>query len=171
MPWLMDVAAQPRRIGRLADAAGVGTETIRYYQRRGLLGRPHKPYGGQRAYPPAYVQRVRFIKRAQAVGFSLADVAALLALDSGTGHARARLLATQRLAQIETRLADLAAMRAALVDLVERCVQSEGKVACPIITTLVSAQPPGHAAPATAGGRTGKRERAATRRKPALRPS
>jgi MerR family mercuric resistance operon transcriptional regulator len=165
-----NVATDPLRIGGLADAAGVGTETIRYYQRRGLLGRPPKPDGGQRAYPPAYVQRVRFIKRAQALGFSLDEIAALLALDSGTGHARARLLATQRLAQIETRIAGLAAMRAALADLIDRCAHSAGRVSCPIITTLASAQPSARAGSPAAGAQSGKRARAARGREPEHRP-
>jgi len=151
-------AAEPLKIGALAGAAGVGTETIRYYQRRGLLGRPQKPFGGQRAYPPVYVHRVRFIKRAQALGFSLAEIAALLALDSGTGHARARMLASRRLAQIDAKLADLGAMRSALVQLIDRCTHSEGKVACPIIATLASAQPLGGATPAPALARRKPRQ-------------
>src|SRR5512145_929634 len=95
---------QPLRIGALARAAGVGVETIRYYQRRRLLGTPARAFGGQRSYTPDFVDRLRFIKRAQALGFSLADVAALLQLDDGTGHVRARQLAAARLAEIESRI-------------------------------------------------------------------
>ena len=129
------------RIGSLADAAGVGTETIRYYQRRNLLGRPPRPQSGQRLYPPEYVERVQFIKRAQALGFSLDEIATLLRLDRGSDHARARALALQRLVQINEKLADLAAMRDALTELVRRCERTHGKVACPIIVTLASARP------------------------------
>lgn len=131
----------PLRIGSLASAADVGVETIRYYQRRRLLGQPHLPIGGQRMYPPEYVARVRFIKRAQALGFSLDEVAALLTLDAGTGHARAHAIATRRLAEIETKLADLEAMRDALADLVHRCEHTRGKLACPIIAALGANRP------------------------------
>jgi len=130
--------AQPLRIGALAKAAGVGVETIRYYQRRGLLGTPPKPYGSQRLYPLAYVDRLRFITRAQALGFSLEDVAALLQLNDGTGHARARGLATRRLDEIEARIADLAALRDVLRALIRTCAHAEGRVPCPIIATIAA---------------------------------
>jgi len=128
---------QPLRIGALARAAGVGIETIRYYQRRRLLGTPARALGGQRSYPPEFVDRLRFIKRAQALGFSLADVAALLQLNDGTGHVRARQLASARLAEIESRVADLAAMRDVLAKLIRHCEHTEGRVPCPIIATLL----------------------------------
>lgn len=132
----MQASRQPLKIGSLASAADVGVETIRYYQRRRLLGQPSRPLRGQRVYPPEYVERVRFIKRAQALGFSLDEIAALLSLDSGTGHARARALAGKRLTEIEAKIADLSAMRDSLADLVQRCEHTHGKVACPIIDTL-----------------------------------
>jgi len=132
----MDDASQPLRIGALARAAGVNVETIRYYQRRKLLGQPDRPYGGQRAYPPEYAQRLRFIKRAQALGFTLEEIAELLTLDAGTGHVRARALAARRLAEIEAKLVDLSEMRAALRELLQRCEHTRGKVACPIISGL-----------------------------------
>jgi MerR family transcriptional regulator, mercuric resistance operon regulatory protein len=135
------------RIGSLAHEAGVGVETIRYYQRRRLLGEPTRPFGGQRAYSVEDVGRVRFIKRAQALGFSLDEIAELLKLDAGTGHVRARTLAEQRLREIETKIADLTAMREVLRDLVHRCEQNHGKVACPIIAAFrypeaIGATPP-----------------------------
>jgi MerR family mercuric resistance operon transcriptional regulator len=129
---------EPLRIGQLAASAGVGIETIRYYQRRKLLGTPPKPFGGQRLYPAEYVDRLRFIKRAQALGFSLDDVAVLLQLNDGTGHVRARQLAVARLAEIETRLADLVAIRDVLRGLVRRCAHAEGRVPCPIIATIAA---------------------------------
>jgi len=132
----MNQENQHLRIGALASAAGVGVETIRYYQRRALLGEPERPHGGLRTYPPAYIDRIRFIKRAQQLGFSLEDIATLLALDSGTGHARAHALAAHRLAEIEAKIGDLEAMRATLSDLIRRCESTHGKVACPIIATL-----------------------------------
>ncbi|MCY1268511.1 Mercuric resistance operon regulatory protein [compost metagenome] len=74
-------------IGKLAEAAGVNIETIRYYQRRGLLDEPPKPLSGYRCYLPEQVKRLRFIKRAQALGFTLGEVGALLTLDAH--HAQA----------------------------------------------------------------------------------
>jgi MerR family mercuric resistance operon transcriptional regulator len=128
--------AQPLRIGPLARAAGVGIETIRYYQRRKLLGTPPKPHGSQRVYPAEYVDRLRFIKRAQALGFSLEDVAVLMQLNDGTGHVRARQLATQRLAEIEARIADLTGIKRLLETLIRECEHAHGRVPCPIIQTL-----------------------------------
>jgi MerR family mercuric resistance operon transcriptional regulator len=141
--------AMPVRIGALARAAGVGVETIRYYQRVGLLGTPPKPHGGQRLYPPEYADRLRFIKRAQALGFALDEVAVLLQLNDGTGHARARALAAKRLAAVEAKIADLTAIRGVLRELIRRCEHAEGRVPCPIISSLApasagsaAAQPP-----------------------------
>ena len=145
---------EPLKIGQLAASAGVGIETIRYYQRRKLLGTPPKPYGSQRLYPPAYVDRLRFIKRAQALGFSLDDVAALLQLNDGTGHARARRLAAARLEAIEARITDLAAMKDVLAQLIRDCAHAEGRVPCPIIATLL--QPTPAALPADGRQRKGR---------------
>lgn len=77
------MARRALTIGRLAAAAGVNVETIRYYQRRGLLDEPNKPFQGYRHYPDDTVKRVRFIKRAQALGFTLEEIAGLLRLDGG----------------------------------------------------------------------------------------
>ena len=145
----MQAPPPPLKIGSLASAADVGIETIRYYQRRRLLGQPARPLRGQRVYPADYVDRVRFIKRAQALGFSLDEIAALLRLDSGTGHARAHALASKRLAEIEAKIADLTAMRASLAELIRRCERTHGKVACPIIATLSSNRRHGAAPPKT----------------------
>lgn len=141
---------EPLKIGQLAASAGVGIETIRYYQRRKLLGTPPKPYGRQRLYPAAYVDRLRFIKRAQALGFSLDDVAVLLQLNDGTGHVRARELARRRLGEIESRIADLAAIKGVLERLIRECEHAHGRLPCPIIVTLLQASA---AAPPAAGTR------------------
>lgn len=130
---------EPLKIGHLAASAGVGVETIRYYQRRKLLGTPPKPYGGQRLYPPAYVDRLRFIKRAQTLGFSLDDIGVLLQLNDGTGHVRARGLALRRLAEIEGRIADLASIKGVLEHLIHECEHAHGRLPCPIIATLLQA--------------------------------
>ena len=123
-------------IGRVAKAAGVNVETIRYYQRLKLLEEPEKPLGGVRQYSDATVARVRFIKRAQELGFSLAEVQRLLRLENPQSCGAARALAVEKLALVESRLADLVRMRGVLKDLVARCELRRGKVACPIIETL-----------------------------------
>ena len=124
-------------IGKLAESAGVNVETIRYYQRRGLLAAPKKPLGGYRRYPADTLKRVRFIKRAQALGFTLEEVAGLLRLDAASACAETRELATQKLALIEEKLTELAAMRKGLAALVSQCDKG-GKRPCPIIQTLVT---------------------------------
>jgi MerR family mercuric resistance operon transcriptional regulator len=123
-------------IGRLAQQAGVNVETVRYYQRRALLNEPDKPPGGVRRYPPAMIGRIRFIKRAQGLGFTLEDIAVLLRLDAVWACGETRELAARKLALIERKLADLMAMRDALKDLVRQCDEGEGQRSCPIIHVL-----------------------------------
>lgn len=123
-------------IGRLASLAGVNVETIRYYQRRGLLDEPRKPFGGYRHYPPDMAKRVRFIKRAQALGFTLEEIASLLRLEAADCCRDTRDLAAQKVTLIERKLADLAAIRDALAALVGQCDAGESSVACPIIRAL-----------------------------------
>lgn len=124
-------------IGKLADLAGVNVETIRYYQRRGLLNEPNKPLGGYRRYPPETAKRVRFIKRAQALGFTLEEITGLLRLDAASACAETRELAANKLALIEQKLAELTAMRKGLAALVSKCDKG-GKRLCPIIQVLVT---------------------------------
>ncbi|MDD1000038.1 Hg(II)-responsive transcriptional regulator [Pseudomonas sp. TNT2022 ID1044] len=123
-------------IGKLAAAAGVNIETIRYYQRRGLLDEPPKPLGGYRRYLPGQVKRLRFIKRAQALGFTLNEVGALLSLDAVCTCSETRALAVRKLVMIEQKMADLAAMRQVLGGLVHKCDEGDGGAACPIIDVL-----------------------------------
>lgn len=123
-------------IGHLARAAGVNVETIRYYQRRGLLEEPGKPLGGHRRYAVETARRVRFIKRAQQLGFTLEEVKGLLRLEDGQSCRETRLLAQQKLKQIEARIDDLSRMRHTLKDLIEQCAQGKRPRSCPIITTL-----------------------------------
>ena len=122
-------------IGRLAESAGVNVETIRYYQRRGLLEEPRKPLGGHRRYPADVAKRVRFIKRAQALGFTLEEVAGLLRLDALSSCSETRELATHKLALIDEKLAELEAMRNGLAALVKQCATGSAR-ACPIIQVL-----------------------------------
>ena len=123
-------------IGKLADAAGVSIETIRYYQRRGLLNEPPKPLGGHRRYAPSQAKRLRFIKRAQALGFTLEEIGALLTLDAACACGETRALAVRKLGLIKQKMADLAVMRQALGDLVRQCDDGNGEASCPIIDVL-----------------------------------
>ncbi|MFN4292441.1 MAG: Hg(II)-responsive transcriptional regulator [Pseudomonadota bacterium] len=123
-------------IARLAQAAGVNVETIRFYQRKGLLAEPERPFGGIRHYGQAEVARIHFIKAAQRLGFSLDEIASLLKLDDGTHCAEARQIAEQKLTDVRQRLADLQRIESVLAELVARCTARRGKVACPLIASL-----------------------------------
>jgi MerR family transcriptional regulator, mercuric resistance operon regulatory protein len=122
-------------IGHIARAAGVHVETVRYYQRRGLVGVPLKRTRGFRYYAPDTASRVRFIKRAQALGMSLKEVKRLLQLDSKGACGETRSLAAAKLALIEEKLSDLAKLRDALRALIAACDRPHGAV-CPIIEQL-----------------------------------
>ena len=126
----------PMTIGTLARAAGVHVETIRYYQRRGLLAEPPRPARGVRRYGADSVARLQFIKRAQELGFSLAETGRLLTLQVGQSCDAARALAAEKLAAVDDRLADLGRMRTVLTELIDRCDASACDVSCPIIETL-----------------------------------
>ena len=125
-------------IGQLARAADVNVETVRYYQRRGLVAQPQRPSNSVRRYSEDSVKRIRFIKRAQELGFTLAEVTNLLALEDGRSCRETRELAGRKLAIVESRLADLSRLRRTLRELVARCDTSRGKVSCPIISVLSS---------------------------------
>lgn len=123
-------------IGGFAKAAGVGIETIRFYQRKGLLGKPTRPPGGVRRYGEADVARLKFIKSAQRIGFNLEEIGHLLRLDDGAHCEEAALLATQRLRDVRGRLQDLMRMETALAGLVGRCAGQHEEAACPLIEAL-----------------------------------
>jgi MerR family mercuric resistance operon transcriptional regulator len=123
-------------IGALAKAAGVNVETIRFYQRKRLLPEPERPLGGIRRYGSADVARVKFVKSAQRLGFSLQEVGHLLRLEDGAHCSEAAELAALRLADVRVRLADLARMEAALSRLVSECNARHVKVSCPLIAAL-----------------------------------
>jgi MerR family transcriptional regulator, mercuric resistance operon regulatory protein len=125
-------------IGPLARAAGVNVETVRYYQRRGLVAEPERPLNSVRRYSEDSVKRIRFIKRAQELGFTLAEIANLLALGDGRSCRETRELAGRKLAIVESRLTDLNCLRRTLRELIARCDTSRGKVSCPIISVLSS---------------------------------
>lgn len=123
-------------IGGVAGKAGVNVETIRYYQRLKLLPEPPKPPRGVRRYSEDAVSRVRFIKRAQELGFSLAEIRRLMRLGDPQSCGEARSLAAEKLALVESRVADLERLRGTLKELIARCDRGRGKVACPIIESL-----------------------------------
>lgn len=123
-------------IGAFASAAGVNVETIRFYQRKGLLPKPDKPYGSIRRYGASDVTRVRFVKSAQRLGFSLDEVTELLKLEDGAHCDEAREQAERKLADIRIKLADLRRIERVLAELVERCCAATGQVRCPLIDAL-----------------------------------
>jgi MerR family mercuric resistance operon transcriptional regulator len=123
-------------IGQVARAAGVNLETVRFYHRRGLLPLPARPYGAVRRYGEESLARLRFIRRAQRLGFTLDEVAALLQLNDGRSCSAARELAERKLAVVEDRLKDLSALRKQLTSLVRRCRTERGKIHCPLIDAL-----------------------------------
>lgn len=123
-------------IGALARAAGVNVETIRYYHRIGLLPVPRRAQGAFRRYDRGSFKRVRFIRRAQRLGFSLEEIAHLLGLADGRHCAETRGLAEQKLALVEDKLADLRAIRRTLRTLMTACARGGGGRGCPIIESL-----------------------------------
>ena len=126
------------KIGDLATAANVSVETIRFYQRKGLVPEPPRAYGQIRRYGASDVARVKFVKSAQRLGFSLEEVAALLRLDDGTHCDEARVMAEQKLDDVRSKLRDLRRIESVLKTLVADCCSSRGTVTCPLISTLHS---------------------------------
>ncbi|WP_375429042.1 MerR family DNA-binding protein [uncultured Sphingomonas sp.] len=127
-------------IAGLAREGGVGVETVRYYQRRGLLDTPERPGGsgtdgGVRRYGPDYVRRLRFVRSAQVAGFTLEQIGELLALDATDDRARARALANERIVALDARIVELETARASLRQLARECGSgSEGP--CPILAAF-----------------------------------
>ncbi len=138
--WGLKIVMGPMKsknltIGKLAKAAGVNVETVRYYQRRKLVETPVKPNQGFRVYPLETLHRIKFIKRAQELGFSLAEVRQLLNLSKGNCAAMEDL-ARHKLVKIEDKIADLNRMQIVLSDLVEACEANQDPQTCPIIESL-----------------------------------
>ena len=127
-----DQAKNSDTIGGLAKSAGVGVETVRYYQRRALLPEPARPPGEVRRYGEADVRRLKFIRSAQAAGFTLNEIKELLDLDSSDDRARARELADARVAAIDEKIAELKEARDALAGLASACANKRGGP-CPIL--------------------------------------
>ena len=123
-------------IGQLAEAAGVNVETIRYYQRRGLMDVPNRPPGGQRKYNDESLRRIAFIRRAQDLGFTLDEIDALIATAREGTCRDGRDAAARKLEELGARVAELERMRAELARLVGRCEAQLLRGACPVIRYL-----------------------------------
>jgi MerR family transcriptional regulator, mercuric resistance operon regulatory protein len=123
------------RIGELARSVDVSVETIRFYQRIGLLELPQKPYGGIRSYTSQDLQRLRFIRRAQQLGFSLEDIQALLELSSSDCE-QVQRLAAEKLNVVHEKLSQLRRIESVLAKTLDQCAKRKGNQPCPIIETL-----------------------------------
>jgi MerR family mercuric resistance operon transcriptional regulator len=123
-------------VGTFAAAAGVNVETIRFYQRKGLLPEPTRPYGQIRRYGDADVARVKFVKSAQRLGFSLEEIAGLLQLEDGTHCDAARVMAEEKLEDVRAKLRDLRRIESTLRRLVADCCAAQGTITCPLIAAL-----------------------------------
>lgn len=130
------MSAAPMTIGTLARAADVNVETVRFYQRKGLLPLPDKLGGAVRRYADGDLARVGFIKAAQRLGFTLAEVGDLLQLEDGTQCRVARGIAEHKLADVRTKLSDLRRIESVLDEMVTRCRASRRAVKCPLIDAL-----------------------------------
>lgn len=123
-------------IGILARHTGIHLETIRYYQRRGLIEEPARPPRGIRHYTGVHARRLQFIRQAQSLGFTLNEVRELLALDDGRHCRQAELIGARKLALVRERLAQMRRVERALARLVRECHSNSGKVRCPLIKAL-----------------------------------
>lgn len=123
-------------IGRLASKASINVETIRYYERRGLIKQPPKPKAGYRKYGGDTLQRLLFIKRAKTLGFSLDDIEKLLVLSEGR-CADVQSIAEQKMKHIKAKAQDLLRLEDALEQLIRQCSNNVYEAHCPIIETLL----------------------------------
>jgi MerR family mercuric resistance operon transcriptional regulator len=131
-------ASSPRRftIAALASAAGVNVETVRYYQRRGLMSEPARPPSGVRRYAESDADQLRFIKRAQAMGFTLEEVKSLLKLRACRSCRATRELAVSKLRRIERNIRELQQLQTELTRLVDECSANDEDSRCPVIEQL-----------------------------------
>lgn len=128
-------------IGDVAEAAGVGVETVRYYERRGLVPQPGRGVGAYRRYGKGHVDRIRFVKRGQALGFSLEEIATLLELEDGTDRRSIRRIASARMEETRRRIADLRRIERVLAHLLHECEAHSTAPRCPIIAAITDAGP------------------------------
>ncbi len=134
----MRMTAESLTIGGVARAAGVNIETVRFYQRKGLLRAPPRAGGGIRRYGEPDILRLQFIRSAQRLGFSLAEITDLLRLEDGTHCAEARALAEHKLAEVRAKRAHLERLERTLANLVRACRTRRGTLCCPLIASLQS---------------------------------
>jgi MerR family mercuric resistance operon transcriptional regulator len=129
---------KPLTIGQVARESGVGVETIRFYEREGLIGKPQRRPSGYRQYEPEILRRIGFIQRAKELGFSLREVGELLSLRVRRGHSCAdvRARAVAKIVEIDAKIAVLERMRAALERLSAACVGRGPVSECPILDAL-----------------------------------
>ena len=125
-------------IGEVARAAEVNVQTLRYYERRGLLETPERTGAGRRRYAEETIRLIRFIKRAQELGFTLAEIKELIGLRQSRGRDRSKVrrLAADKLGNVEEKIRRLSAIRRAIMKLVESCDCQEGAIECPILEAL-----------------------------------
>lgn len=128
-------------IGQLAKGAGVAIDTVRYYERNGLLAPAGRLASGYRRYGDAELQRLRFIRRAKSLGFSLEDIRALLALSAERSVAKVKRAAEAKLEDIERRIAELERIRTGLRTLIAACPGHGRADACPILNALTNEDP------------------------------
>jgi Hg(II)-responsive transcriptional regulator len=139
MPAMDSRIMKPLTIGRLAEQADVGVDTVRFYERRGLLPEPDRTPAGYRIYAGDTVARLRFIRRAKSLGFSLDEIKTLLQLhDSGGDKSEVKKLTGRKLLQIDTRISDLTRIRKVLAELAQQCSGSGDIGGCPIIEALAT---------------------------------
>lgn len=122
-------------IGLVAKLTGVNLETIRYYQRIGLIDEPEKPRAGYRIYPETSINRIHFIQRAKALGFSLAEILRLLELENAECE-QTRELAQQKLQLINSKIRQLQTLAAVLAEHIDACKSNSDRHTCPIIAAL-----------------------------------
>ena len=140
----MDTAKPSFTIGAIAKRVGVAIDTIRYYEREGLLPQPARRASGYRSYDDSAIAQLLFIRRAKSLGFTLDEIRDLLALsaDRQRGVRAVKQRALQRLAAIDTRIAEMQRVRDGLEQLVEACPGHGAPEQCPILRALVQAEPP-----------------------------
>lgn len=124
-----------RTISKLAQEAGVNVETIRFYEKKGLIQQPLKPIQGYRQYPDETLERIRFIKRAKELGFTLDEIAHLLSLEE-LPCSQVQALSQHKLNTVQAKLKDLNRLEKALIELLKQCSNNEDETHCPVIDSL-----------------------------------
>lgn len=129
--------------GEVARLSGVNSETVRYYEQRGLISHPPRTAGGYRRYSEDYVERIRFVKRAQELGFTLEEIKELLALrvDPDTDRSEVKQRAEAKIVDIEEKMRDLEQMKHALTSLVATCSGCGPTSECPILEAMENDEP------------------------------